>query len=426
VEDTPAPTPTLDTSFFGDYEGNANLVPAGSPKLCTCVVTPVPGCTYFVAQMYRGQIAIFEMLGITGISDPPFQIWGYPNTLGNFDFTLTGNPASLGFTPSGNVPIYQSGSGGIAYDFAMIVFGVQNAALNLAGNLTFGKVTVYAGTGSAGSTTVTGGGRTFTIANGGTTNVILVQIDPVTPGNAPLLVVLSTYTTGTDTGDGWTLEYNPPNNTPAGPGGDFLSFALSQQDGLSVPPGAAYELMSYATATLTGANAYTMPAGSGFTLRRGVFGMGPADHDTDTRFAFLGGWMSTQNLPGVFRGALDPSWIGKLLYFKFVPFNLFGGQPGDLADSVAYPYTPVGLAGGVFDTGSGTAGGGTQGNPNQTQYTITGGALTNSTPTSIEMAQAVANFGTASATYTPRFPVVDSTVTTSQFMICQTGDYTPR
>jgi Putative phage tail protein len=109
----------------------------------------------------------------------------------------------------------------------------------------------------------------------------------------------------------------------------------------------AYELMTYNAATLTAANKYTLEAtGTGNELRRGVFAA-PAvatgvDHPSGSRFAFL-----PPSGAGILKLGMDPTWIGKTLYFKIVSFNTFGGAAQSLSDVTAYSYTPTGAAGAV-------------------------------------------------------------------------------
>ncbi len=115
----------------------------------------------------------------------------------------------------------------------------------------------------------------------------------------------------------------------------------------------AYELMAYATATLTATSKYTLAAsGTGNHLRRGVYGAPAAgvgvDHPLGSRFAFL-----PPSGAGILKLNMDPAWIGVTLYFKICSFNAFGGAAQGLADVTAYTYTPTGAAG---SSGSGSGG----------------------------------------------------------------------
>ncbi|HVJ09259.1 MAG TPA: phage tail protein [Acidisarcina sp.] len=143
--------------------------------------------------------------------------------------------------------------------------------------------------------------------------------------------------------------------------GTLLSYQVSDEDNFLYPCyiagggsyAIAYELMSYAAATLTAANKYTLQAtGTGNKLRRAVYAA-PAtgagvDHPLGSRFAFL-----SPDGSGLLKLTMDPTWIGKTLKFKICSFNSFGGGLQSLADVVVYSYTPTGAAA--------SAGGGGQG-----------------------------------------------------------------
>lgn len=112
-----------------------------------------------------------------------------------------------------------------------------------------------------------------------------------------------------------------------------------------------YELMTYATATMTAANKYTLKAtGTGNHLDRGVFGAPTlgvgATHAGGSRFALL-----PPSGDGILKMTMDPLWIGTTLYFKILSFNKFGGAVQSLSDVTAYTYTPTGAPGAVNPTG---------------------------------------------------------------------------
>jgi hypothetical protein len=169
--------------------------------------------------------------------------------------------------------------------------------------------------------------------------------------------------------------------------GSLLSYQVADEDNFVYPCYIAggnsnipYGLMTYAVATLTGTNLYTLKATGGGTnhLRRCVFGA-PAlvtdvDHPNGSRWAFL-----NPNGQGIFKINMDPKWIGQTLYFKFLAFNSFQGGQQALASVTAYTYTPTGIPGQATSGANNT-------------YTVTGGALTNPTATTIAMAQATAEF----------------------------------
>ena len=110
--------------------------------------------------------------------------------------------------------------------------------------------------------------------------------------------------------------------------------------------GFGYELMSYAVATLTGPNAYTLQAtGVGNHLRRAILlapdSMGNGvDHPINSRFALL-----NQSTQGILKINLPAQYIGQQVLFKVLSFNAFGAALQSLADVPAYAYTPTGIPG---------------------------------------------------------------------------------
>lgn len=141
--------------------------------------------------------------------------------------------------------------------------------------------------------------------------------------------------------------------------GQLASYQTSDEDNFLYPCYVAgggtysipYELMTYATATMTGTSLYTLKAtGSGNHLDRGVFGA-PAigvgvDHPSGARFAFL-----DPAGTGILKLTMDPTWIGKTLWFKICSFNTFGSGLQSLSSVTAYSYTPTGASGNVNPTG---------------------------------------------------------------------------
>jgi hypothetical protein len=202
--------------------------------------------------------------------------------------------------------------------------------------------------------------------------------------------------------------------------------------------GIPYELMTYAVAELTGPYQYTLKATSSGSppeanhLDRGVFGApapnqgvlhsgpafgGMAPYFGAARWAFVG-----PPYPGIMRIALDPSWIGKTLYFKFAAFNGFMGSVQSLSDCIAYPYTPTGTAGSA------------SGNP--ASYTVAPtqagsppvaplNALTNPTSTTIDMAQVTVQFPSNTVNYNARvFTIPNPTVPTTYYVTITDPGYT--
>lgn len=95
--------------------------------------------------------------------------------------------------------------------------------------------------------------------------------------------------------------------------------------------GAAEEFLSYETATLTGALAYTL----GGTVVRGVYGTAGAAHASGSGFVRLDGAIAKS-------GPIDNAYIGKTISIKLTSFNIFRGGEQTLADVPAYTYTVTG------------------------------------------------------------------------------------
>ncbi len=89
------------------------------------------------------------------------------------------------------------------------------------------------------------------------------------------------------------------------------------------------ELLAYATATLTGTNAYNLTY-----LYRGLYGTAAAAHSSGAPF--------TRIDSAVFQYPLPSDFIGVPLFLKFQSFNIFGQSVEDLAECAVYTYTPSG------------------------------------------------------------------------------------
>jgi hypothetical protein len=89
------------------------------------------------------------------------------------------------------------------------------------------------------------------------------------------------------------------------------------------------ELLAYATATLTGANAYNLTY-----LYRGLYGTTAAAHSSSAPFTRIDGV--------IFEYPLPAPYIGVELYLKFQSFNIFGRAVEDLSECTVYTYTPTG------------------------------------------------------------------------------------
>src|SRR5690348_1499688 len=90
------------------------------------------------------------------------------------------------------------------------------------------------------------------------------------------------------------------------------------------------EFVSYETATLTGANRYSL----GTYIRRGLYGSAIAAHAAGAGFARLD--------DAVFALPYDKSQIGATVHIKLVSFNLYGGGLQQLAAVTDYTHTIAG------------------------------------------------------------------------------------
>ena len=126
------------------------------------------------------------------------------------------------------------------------------------------------------------------------------------------------------------------------------TFGMAADDALSFYNGPRNwdELMTYAVATLTAPNKYTLEAtGAGNALRRAIFlapdssGAG-VDHPTGSRFAVVG-----PSAQGILKMTMPPAYIGQALYFKICTFNTFGAALQSLGDVEPTIYVPTGVPG---------------------------------------------------------------------------------
>jgi len=90
-----------------------------------------------------------------------------------------------------------------------------------------------------------------------------------------------------------------------------------------------YELIGFTTATLTGLNQYTLTG-----LYRGMYGTQACAHDPGLSFARVDSLVV--DIP------LNPSFIGRTIYAKFLSFNLSGAGLQELSDVERYSYVPQG------------------------------------------------------------------------------------
>jgi hypothetical protein len=217
---------------------------------------------------------------------------------------------------------------------------------------------------------------------------------------------LGNATTGLTVGD-WPAHADPDTTEDLAVNlteslGALASYQVADENNFTYPCYVAggtaltpYELMTYAVATLTSTYNYTLKATGGGTnqLRRAVFGApGSAgvDHPSGSRFVFLLG-------EGVLKVGMDPSWIGKTLYFKFLSFNTFGAALQSLSDVSPVTYTPIGTAAAA--------------NANWQTYSVSPApALSQPVPSpyQINMAQATATFLSNTVNYNARtFSIAD-------------------
>ncbi len=100
-----------------------------------------------------------------------------------------------------------------------------------------------------------------------------------------------------------------------------------------IEPDGTYEFVGYVTATLTGANAYTLTR-----LYRGMFGTQGCAHGAGAKFVRYDGLCKEIVLPPVF--------IGTTIYIKLPSFNIFGLGLEDISTVTVYSYTPAGFGSG--------------------------------------------------------------------------------
>ncbi len=108
-------------------------------------------------------------------------------------------------------------------------------------------------------------------------------------------------------------------------GGGLASYTKDQEDSLVPLALIDGEIVSYRTATLTGAFAYTITH-----MRRGVYSTPIQAHASGTRFLYFD--------EGLFNWTYDVKDVGKVIIFKFTSFNQAGQNMQELADAAAYSY----------------------------------------------------------------------------------------
>jgi hypothetical protein len=270
-----------------------------------------------------------------------------------------------------------------------------------------------------------GGCVVFVSTDGGSTYNMLGTIT----GNAPTGILTADFPASSDPDETNTLSVDLTESL-----GTLPTVGATDEANFTYPVylegSPIYELSAYQVPTLTATYKYDIVGSSGNPIRRGVFGMPNAgsgeDHPispTASRFAYLDS-REVASVPGILKVQLDPSWIGLTLNFKFVAFNSFGGGQQDISTLPDYTYAPMGIA--TATSGSGS----TTGTTSQPSYTITGGALTQPTATTIHMDAATAQFPGTTVYYDARtFTITAPTAPTTYYVTIadpnQAGDVGP-
>jgi len=110
----------------------------------------------------------------------------------------------------------------------------------------------------------------------------------------------------------------------AGQGGVLLSGSAADVAALSTLLWVDGEYMAYQTATLSGAGAYSLTG-----IKRAAYYTKAAAHASGADWVRVDDAVASS-------GPLDPSFVGKTLYFKFTSFNVYGAGEQNLADVMAY------------------------------------------------------------------------------------------
>jgi hypothetical protein len=115
----------------------------------------------------------------------------------------------------------------------------------------------------------------------------------------------------------------------SGTGGQLLSGTTDDATLLNTLCYVDGEYLSYVTSTLTATNSYTLS-----NLIRGAYTTATPAHASGAAFARV-----DDTLPMV---EIDPSYIGKQIWFKFTSFNQYQSGETDLSTATAYAYTVTG------------------------------------------------------------------------------------
>lgn len=186
------------------------------------------------------------------------------------------------------------------------------------------------------------GGAAVNVSTDGTTYVPLADVNGSTEVLQPasmgeLTANLATYVgANPDTGHTLAVSLAESNGTLVSASSGTTA-AAGATLGVIQDSGGSVELIGPQTATLTGANAYNLT-----NLYRGLLSTTAAAHVTGALYGRLDA--------SAFLAVLPPAYIGKLLYFKFQSFNIWGQALQDISTCTPYTYTPTGIG---FGGGSG-------------------------------------------------------------------------
>lgn len=124
--------------------------------------------------------------------------------------------------------------------------------------------------------------------------------------------------------------------------GQILSGSQTDADSFNTDLWVDGEILSYATATLTGTNAYTLSY-----LRRGGYDTPNTAHPAGSRMVMMD--------KAVVKIPYKAPQIGKTIYIKLLSFNIFGGAEQDISAVQPYQYTITGMEAPPDITGLSTA-----------------------------------------------------------------------
>ncbi|MDR3495362.1 MAG: hypothetical protein P4L82_12245, partial [Ancalomicrobiaceae bacterium] len=113
--------------------------------------------------------------------------------------------------------------------------------------------------------------------------------------------------------------------------GTLASGASADMTGLNTLCLVGSELIAYQTATLTGANAYSLSP-----MVRGAYGTTISAHPSGSTFARIDS--------EIFKLGFTQDRIGATVYLKFQSFNIYGGGVQDLSTLASYSYAITGAA----------------------------------------------------------------------------------